>query len=88
MTDLASDVELINKRVGVTATELNHAREIAQTLRRQQEQAAKELAGQLLGLIKIVQALTHGISFHAPRIVWTCQQDREIVLGGSMSIQL
>ena len=47
MTDLASDVELINKRVGVTSTELNHAREVAQTLRRQQEQAAKELASQL-----------------------------------------
>jgi len=47
MTDLTSDIELINKRVGVTSTELNHAREVAQTLRRQQEQAAKELASQL-----------------------------------------
>jgi len=47
MTDLASDVELINKRVGVTSTELTRARETAQTLRRQQEEAAKELASQL-----------------------------------------
>jgi hypothetical protein len=47
MTDLASDVELINKRVGVTSTEMNRAREVAQTLRRQQEDAAKELASQL-----------------------------------------
>jgi len=47
MTDLASDIELINKRVGVTSTELNHARETAQTLRRQQEDAAKQLANQL-----------------------------------------
>jgi hypothetical protein len=47
MTDLASDVEIINKRVGVTSTELTRARETAQTLRRQQEEAAKELASQL-----------------------------------------
>ena len=44
MTDLFSDVELINKRVGVTTTELVHARDTAQALKRQQEQAAKELA--------------------------------------------
>ena len=47
MTDLVSDVELINKRVGVTSNELTRARETAQTLRRQQEEAAKELASQL-----------------------------------------
>ena len=47
MTDLVSDVELINKKVGVTSTELTRARETAQTLRRQQEEAAKELATQL-----------------------------------------
>jgi hypothetical protein len=47
MTDLSSDVELINKRVGVTATELGRAREASQVLKRQQEQAAKELSSQL-----------------------------------------
>src|SRR5262245_58530201 len=47
LTDLMSDVALINKRVGVTATELTQSREIAQSLRRQQEQAAKELENQL-----------------------------------------
>jgi hypothetical protein len=47
LTDLMSDVALINKRVGVTTAELTQSREIAQTLRRQHEQAAKELASQL-----------------------------------------
>jgi hypothetical protein len=47
MTDLSSDIELINKRVGVTATELTHARDIAQNLKRQQEQTSKEWARQL-----------------------------------------
>ena len=47
MTNLSSDVELINERVGVTATELNRARESAQALKRQQEKAAQELANQL-----------------------------------------
>ena len=47
MTDISSDVKLINDRVGVTSTELNRAREVAQTLKRQQEDAAKELSTQL-----------------------------------------
>jgi ABC-type Na+ efflux pump permease subunit len=47
MTNLTSDIELMNQRVGVTSTELNHAREVAQTLRRQQEKTAQELAAQL-----------------------------------------
>jgi hypothetical protein len=47
MTDISSDVKLINQRVGVTATELTRAREVAQTLKRQQEDAAKELSTQL-----------------------------------------
>jgi hypothetical protein len=41
--DLASDFDLINKRVGVTADELNKARQAAQTLKRQQEESAKVL---------------------------------------------
>jgi hypothetical protein len=47
MTDISSDVETINERVGVTSSELNRAREVAQTLKREQEQAAQELASQL-----------------------------------------
>src|SRR5437773_10653886 len=39
--NLASDFDLINKRVGVTADELNRARQAAQILKRQQEDAAK-----------------------------------------------
>ena len=47
LTDLSSDVRLINNRVGVTSTELARAREASQLLKRQQEQAAKELSNQL-----------------------------------------
>jgi hypothetical protein len=42
--DLASDLDLINKRVGVTANELDQARQAAQSLKRQQDEAAKILA--------------------------------------------
>jgi chromosome segregation ATPase len=47
LTDLSSDVELINQRVGVTSNELKQARDSAQVLRRQHEQAAKEWEEQL-----------------------------------------
>jgi chromosome segregation ATPase len=47
LTNLNSDFDLMNKRVGVTATELTRARETAQALKHQQEQASKELASQL-----------------------------------------
>ena len=47
MTDVLSDLELIKERVGVTSAELNHARELAQSLKRQQDKASKEWASQL-----------------------------------------
>jgi hypothetical protein len=47
MASLVSDMELIKQRFGVTSTELKRARETAQTLKKQQELAAKEWAGQL-----------------------------------------
>jgi len=47
MSDVLSDLELIKERVGVTSAELTHARELAQSLKRQQDKASKELAGQL-----------------------------------------
>jgi hypothetical protein len=47
MTDMLADLETIKERMGVTSTELKRARETAQTLKRQQEEAAKELAGRL-----------------------------------------
>src|SRR5262245_35988069 len=47
LTDLSSDVQLINNRVGVTATEMARARDASQLLKRQQEQAAKEWSSQL-----------------------------------------
>ena len=42
--DLASDFDVVHKRVGVTADELNQARQAAQALKRQQEEAARILA--------------------------------------------
>jgi hypothetical protein len=42
--DLVSDVDVIHKRVGVTAAEINQARQAAQTLKHQQEEAAQILA--------------------------------------------
>jgi len=47
MSDVLADLELIKERVGVTSAELNHARETAQSLKRQQEKASKEWANQL-----------------------------------------
>jgi hypothetical protein len=47
LTNVSSDVALINDRVGVTAVELKAARDAAQTLRQQQERAERELANQL-----------------------------------------
>jgi hypothetical protein len=49
MREVLADLEVIKDRVGVTSAELNHARQIAQSLKRQQEQAAKELTSQLAG---------------------------------------
>jgi chromosome segregation ATPase len=42
--DLTSDFQVVNKRVGITANELNQARQTAQVLKRQQDEAAKVLA--------------------------------------------
>src|ERR1041385_1519157 len=47
MADLLSDLETIKDRMGVTSIELKRAREAAQVLKRQQEEAAKEMAGKL-----------------------------------------
>jgi hypothetical protein len=47
LVNLASDFDLINKRVGVTANELTQARTVAQAMKQQQEQATKQLAHQL-----------------------------------------
>ena len=47
LTNLSSDFDLMNKRVGVTTTELTRARDAAQALKHQQELASKELASQL-----------------------------------------
>jgi hypothetical protein len=47
ITNLASDFDQINKRVGVTTDDLERARQSAQLMKRQQEEAAKELSKQL-----------------------------------------
>src|SRR5437870_5461667 len=46
-TDITSDMALVNKKVGVTSTELVSAREAAQLLKRRQEEAAQQLNSQL-----------------------------------------
>ena len=47
LNDLIADLDQMKKRVGMSALELNHARDMAQTLKKLQEQTAKELANQL-----------------------------------------
>jgi len=47
MTDVLSDLETIKERMGGASTEAKRARETAQALKRQQEEAAKELAKRL-----------------------------------------
>jgi hypothetical protein len=47
MAELVSDLDMMKERMGITSTELKRARDAAQALKRQQEAAAKELAGKL-----------------------------------------
>lgn len=46
-TDIASDVSLVTKRLGVTANELNASRKFAEKLQEEQEKAKQELASEL-----------------------------------------
>lgn len=46
-TDIASDVEVVTKRLGVTAQELDASRRFAEKLRAEQEQAKEQLASEL-----------------------------------------
>jgi hypothetical protein len=47
IANLSSDFDQINKRVGVTGDQLQQARQTAQLMKRQQDEAAKELSKQL-----------------------------------------
>lgn len=47
LTNLGSDFDQINKRVGITSGELERARQTAQLMKRQQDEAAKQLSQQL-----------------------------------------
>src|SRR4029077_15506491 len=47
MAEMLLDLDAMKERMGVTSTELKRARDAAQALKRQQEEAAKELAGKL-----------------------------------------
>ena len=47
MASVLSDVEEMKERMGVASTELKRARQTAQALKHQQDEAAKELAGRL-----------------------------------------
>jgi chromosome segregation ATPase len=46
-TDIASDVDVVTKRLGVTATELENSRKFAEKLRADRERAEAELANEL-----------------------------------------
>jgi archaellum component FlaC len=78
-TDLSSDVELINKRVGVTSDELTRARDTAQNLKRQQEQAAQELASQLA--TKASSSDVEGLRQEATTKMAEIQQDSNTKIG-------
>jgi len=78
-TDVASDVELINKRVGVTSDELVRARETAQILKRQQEKASKELASQLA--TKASSSDVDGVRQEATTKLAELQQDSNTRIG-------
>jgi chromosome segregation ATPase len=47
ITNLSSDFEQINKRVGITSDQLLQARQSAQLMKRQQDEAAKQLSKEL-----------------------------------------
>jgi hypothetical protein len=47
ITNLSSDFDQINKRVGITNDQLQQARQTAQLMKRQQDEAAKQLSQQL-----------------------------------------
>src|SRR5262245_50578590 len=47
ITNWSSDFEQINKRVGVTSDQLQQSRQTSQLMKRQQDEAAKELSKQL-----------------------------------------
>jgi len=46
-TDMAADIDLVRKRTGVTAQELESARKFAERLRAEQEKAKEQLASEL-----------------------------------------
>jgi hypothetical protein len=79
MTDVLSDLELIKERVGVTSDELNHARETAKALKRQQEQATKELTRQLAA--KANSSDVDGLRREATSKIAELQQDSNTKFG-------
>src|SRR5687767_4669130 len=46
-SDMASDIDVVSKRIGVTAQELDKSRKFAEKLQLAQEQAKEELANQI-----------------------------------------
>lgn len=47
ISELASDLDAIKEKIGVTSAELKHTRDTAQALKRQQDQVTKQIADQL-----------------------------------------
>jgi len=79
LVNLSSDIDLINKRVGVTATELTQARSAAQALKVQQERSAKQLATELAAKANTADVDT--LRQEATSKIAEVQQDSNVKLG-------
>jgi len=79
MVEIASQLELIKQRMGVTTADLKNARETAQAVKRQQEQAAKELAKQIAA--KANSAEVDGLRQETTTKIAEVQQDSTTKIG-------
>ena len=79
MAEIASQLELIKQHMGVTSADLKNARETAQAVKRQQEQAAKELAKQIAA--KANSAEVDGLRQETTTKIAEVQQDSTTKIG-------
>lgn len=79
IADLMLDLETMKDQMGVASTELKRARDTAQALKRQQEEAAKELAGRLAG--KADSSDVDGLRQETSSKIAAFQQDSSDKLG-------
>jgi hypothetical protein len=79
IAEVLADLEVIKQRVGVTSDEVKHARDMERTLKRQQEQVTKELAGQLAA--KANSSDVDGLRREATSKLAELQQDSDTKFG-------